>query len=205
MIDTDEYKEYLKDQHKDNMFEEQYLSMGKSWTYRYCNFLKNLLKTFDYSTSRILDVGCREFFTYDYFLEKHDNKIDGIDVGEEGLNYTAKEKKPAIYCDAHKIPDTYKSDWCDLVVSFHAFEHMYDLPKVLKNCDWVLKEGGYLYFAVPVPVKNEKRGHWYDIPSVEAMTKICEEAGFEKVFTKQFPKGMFRNEQEMVGLFKVKR
>ncbi len=202
MTDTDEYKQYLEDQHKDNMFEEQYLEMGKSWTYRYCNFLKNLLKDFDYGNSYVLDVGCREFFTYDWFLEKHGNKIEGIDIGEAGLEYTTKEKKPVKYCDAHKMSDTFKSGWFELVMCFHAFEHMYDLPKVLENCNYVLREEGYLYFAVPVPVKNEKRGHWYDIPSMEAMTKMCEAAGFEKVFAKQFPKGMFRNEQEMVGLFK---
>ena len=205
MTNTDEYKQYLEDQHKDNIFESQYLNMGQSWINRYCNFLReSLLKDFDYATSRILDVGCREFFTYDYFLENCNNKIEGIDVGEEGLNYTAKEKKPAIYCDAHKMLGTYKSDWCDLVMSFHSFEHMYNLPEVLKNCCEILKENGYLYFAVPVPVKNEKRGHWYDIPSVEAMNKMCEDTGFEKVFAKQYPKGMFRNEQEMVGLYQKK-
>jgi len=204
MIDknTEEYKFYIKDQEKDSILEEQYINQGKQWSNKYCNFLTmNLLKNFDYSTKNILDVGCREFFTYDYFKSNFKNDIAGIDVCEKGLEYTNKYNKPAVYCDAHFMQEKFKPESFDLVMSFHAMEHFYDMKKCIENFYKTLAPGGYLYFAVPIPSVNEGRGHWQDIPSESFMINLCTNIGFKKVFSRDFPAGIFRDEREMVALF----
>jgi len=201
MKSTDEYKRYLTDQQEDNAYEPQYRDYGKKVIYKYMDFLSNnLLNQFSFFAAQVLDVGCREFFTDDYFREKYKKSIHGIDIGKEGIEFARSQGKHVAVLDAHEMSKENVGER-DLITAFHCMEHFYDLPQVLSNCYDCLKDDGYLYFAVPVPVKNEQRGYWYSIDSVQDMTKMCERAGFTMVFAKGFPAGVFRNENEMVGLF----
>lgn len=199
------YFDYVKDQEEDEIFDEEHRELGKAWSFKYCDFLtEELLKDEDLEGFDILDVGCREFFTYDYFLEKYNLEIKGIDIGKKGLDYTSQNNKPAVYCDAHKLSNKYEEDTFDLVMSLHCLEHMFDLPKVLSEIYKCLKPDGYLYFAVPIPSHNTGRGHWYDIESTSSMEKMCLSVGFEMLYSNLFPPGKFREEKEMIGLFRKK-
>jgi len=202
-MSEEEYEFYIKDQREDNMLEPQYHEESKGWAYKYCDFLtKNVDKDFNYVRANVLDVGCREFFTADYFQERYKNRITGIDICNAGLDFATSNMKQILDVDAHKLLETFKPNAFNLVMAFHSLEHMYDIELVIKNCAEVLKDRGLLYFAVPVPCKNERRGHWADIPDEEYMVKLCESVGLEKVFSKVFPPGIFRNEQEMVAAFR---
>jgi SAM-dependent methyltransferase len=201
MSDHEEYKFYIKDQREDSILEPQYQEMGKRWSYRYCSHLERLLPNFNFASADILDLGCREFFTFLYFQGKYDNRIKGMDVCEKAKELTVAEGRPFIDCDAHSMETAIKNESLDMIMCFHAFEHMYDLPAVLAKCWDALKPGGYLYFAVPIPCRNEKRGHWYDIPSVEFMDQLCQNLGFKQIEARYHEAGFLRDENEMIGLY----
>jgi SAM-dependent methyltransferase len=202
MVDENEYKKYLEDQITDSMTESQYLEQRKKETYKYCNFLFQKVSTIDPKSSTILDIGCREFFTYDYFKDKFGVEIKGIDVGSAGLDYTAKNKKPAVYLDAHVLSSMFLDNCFDVILSFHALEHMYDLEKVLKQCYACLKTDGVFFFAVPMPSRNEHRGHWVDIPTKQFMVDLCKGLGFKLIYANVFPANCFKTEIEMLGIFR---
>jgi 2-polyprenyl-3-methyl-5-hydroxy-6-metoxy-1,4-benzoquinol methylase len=195
-----DYEFYLEDQKKDGIFPDERVEEGRGWTHQYCNHLiKKLPKDYDFSDKKILEVGAREFFSYEFFRDKFSVTPTGIDICEKGIEKS--KDKGIIELDAHFLDEHFDSDSFDLVMSLHALEHMYDMHKVLRNCNKVLKSGGYLYFAVPIPSFNSRKGHWFDIPSVEKMTEFCEDAGFKKVYTEFFSKEKFRPEPDMIGLF----
>lgn len=196
LFETEEYKVYLKDQLED--------TCADSYDYKYLPYVESKLPKLDYENFKILDVGSRKFDSWDYFREKYNNDIVGIDIGAEGLAYCkAHSKTGMMNVDAHRMSECFDLESYDMIISFHAFEHMYDLPLVVKNCFDLLKPGGYLVFALPVPSFNLKRGHWYDIPDQSAMLQICSNAGFNEVcYNELIDDYRFRPEQEMIGIVK---
>lgn len=195
MFEDPKYKAYLQDQYTD--------TIGAGLDYKYLDYLtKTLMPNFDYKTAKVLDVGGSAFNSWDYFLEHFQNQITGIDIGQQGLELCkAAGKTGMIEQDAHKMDERFEPESFDLIFSSHAFEHMFDLPRVLRNCAKILKSGGFLYFALPMPSFNWGRGHYYDVPNNEAMLKMCKDSGFSKVLHEELVRDLrFRPEQEMVGL-----
>jgi len=150
--------------------------------------------------AKIIDIGTRQFDTYDWFLERYDNKIDGIDVCKVALQKAKVDGKPLREMDAHAIHKYIEPETYDLIISFHAFEHMYDLPRVLRNCAMILKPRGYLYFALPMPSHNWGRGHYLDMPNNRTMWQTLAKAGFEQKYDLLSRHGKFRAGQEIIGL-----
>jgi SAM-dependent methyltransferase len=189
----EEYKQYINDQVNDGF--------GGNKDLEYLGFLtKELKPDLEYSKLEILDVGTREFRSYDFFLEQFGCKITGIDICKVALERAKQEKKPLIELDAHLLNTEFCENTLDLIISFHAFEHMYDLPRVLRHCFNALKPNGYLYFALPVPVFNWKRGHWYTVEKIDDMKKLLRAAGFKNEWSIHSKEGKFRPDIEMIGL-----
>jgi 2-polyprenyl-3-methyl-5-hydroxy-6-metoxy-1,4-benzoquinol methylase len=196
-FDSSEYEVYYKDQVQDNN------ALIPDIINKYLELLtKELLPDLDYPSISILDVGARGFESWDYFIDTYSKEIVGIDIGAEGLEYCKEHNKHGmIELDAHKMKEHFPEEEFDLIIALHSFEHMYDLPLVLENCNKVLKPGGYVFFALPMPSYNWKRGHWYDVPTNEAMLKMCDEAGLNKVLYHEWNRDLkYRPEQEMIGL-----
>lgn len=155
MDQVNTYEEYLKDQMDDH------LGADYDKLVKYCDDF--LVRThFDPKRKMILDLGCREFHTFQYFKEKYDTEIIGIDVGIEGHNYARSLSRPSIFCDAHDMR-LFGNEVFDAILSIHVLEHMYDLDKAVKESARILKPGGIFYIAVPFPCNNLKKGHWQDI------------------------------------------
>lgn len=197
MVDfnSKEYNEYLKDQKEDNVapgYDEKYLTFLES----------SILPGYAFKDKKILDIGSRTFDGWEYFIDKHDTRITGIDVGVDGLEYCRQRNKSGmIECDAHRMDEFFQGTSFDFITAFHSFEHMFDLAKVLHNCFKLLNAGGYLYFALPIPSYNWKKGHWFDVPDESYMIQLCKDAGFSTVlYSNVFPACTFRPEQEMLGL-----
>lgn len=196
-FDSEEYGVYYKDQVQDNN------ALMPEVINKYLDLLtQNLLPKLDYKEIDILDVGARGFESWDYFLDRYDREILGIDIGQEGLDYCKKHDKTGmIEIDAHRMGEKFGSESFDLIIALHSFEHMYDLPLVLRNCTNILKPEGYVFFALPMPSFNWKRGHWYDVPTNEAMLQMCKDAGLTKILYEEWVRDLrYRPEQEMVGL-----
>lgn len=165
-----EYQQYLNDQITDNLsrdYDAQYLD----------TFVGKTIYTYDRDL-KVLDIGARTFSSWDWWYAFCDIRPTGIDVCADALALARKQGKRLIDCDAHCLQDVVDDGSLDIITAFHSFEHMYDLPCVIKNCFNALKPGGLLYLAVPIPSFNWKRGHWYDIPDEKAMLKLCTDAGF---------------------------
>lgn len=191
-----EYQEYLKDQIDD--------TPGAGIDHKYLNFLLlELLPNFDYHNAKVLDVGAGKFMSWDFFKENFQNEIVGIDINRAGLEFCREQdKKGMIELDAHEMCEKLVPNQFNLVISFHTLEHMFDLPRVLRNCLEVLKETGYFFFAIPMPSYNWKKGHWYDIPTPKFMLDLCRRIGFKEVFWEVFGDSRFRPEREMVCLLR---
>lgn len=196
-LNSEEYKKYLKDQVDDNW--------AGSYDSKYIALLESLLPNYDFAKAKVLDVGTRAFDSWNIFLDKWNNRITGIDVGAEGIEYCKKHNKEGfIECDAHRLREKFDAASFDLVMAFHSFEHMYDLPMVLRQCHEVLKPGGHIFFALPIPSFNWMKGHWYDVPSEEAMQKLCQDAGFGKIiYSERYTDLRIRPEPEMVALLEA--
>lgn len=194
MFGSPEYRKYFQDQRLDNN-----VTNISDQIFKYMDHLEGLIP--DVIHKKVLDVGCRSFDTYDwYFKKNYESDIVGIDIGIEGLEYCFQQGKPCLYCDAHKLLETFPPVTFDLVLSFHSLEHMYDMPLVLCNMYKVLKPGGFLFLAVPIPSMNEGKGHWVDIPSGEHMCRVCMEAGFQKPIYEETVNCKFRIANEYVAL-----
>ena len=196
-LDSPEYQTYLKDQVGDNLSE--------SFDSKYLAILEKLIPDFNFSSTKIIDVGTRKFDSWEYFIEKYSNEITGIDVGAEGIEHCRKHnKKGFIELDAHRLREKFDAATFDLVIAFHSFEHMYDLPLVLRQCHEILKPGGFIFFALPIPSYNWMKGHWYDVPSEEAMIDLCKAAGFKRiVYSERYTDLRIRPEPEMVALLEA--
>ena len=193
-LESTEYQKYLLDQRKDNN-----VTHLSEQIFKYMNHLEKLLP--DTLHKKTLDIGCRSFDTYDWFTTyNHGADIIGIDIGEEGLEYCAKKGKPCFNHDAHFLAEAFHKESFDLVLAFHSLEHMYDMPLVLRNIYEVLKPGGYLYLAVPIPSVNEGKGHWVDIANGEEMRAACIGAGFQSPVYEETVNCKFRIANEYVAL-----
>lgn len=193
-----EYDLYLDDQVND--------TLGAGVDDKYLDYLTEvLLPDYPYKDKKILDVGAGKFMSWDYFLKKYEKEIEGIDIGVSSLAFCQNNFKDGLKeCDAHKMDEIFEPESFDFLLSFHALEHMFDLPKVLLQCNRVLRMDGFFYLAVPIPAENWHKGHWYDIPNCEAMELMLKEAGFKRIFSKYINDNSFRPQPEMVGLFQKK-
>lgn len=199
-FEDQKYAEYMQDQTNENI--------GAGPDAKYLDFLtKTLCPDIDFNKMTILDLGCSAFNSWDYFKagEKSTRKnprphMTGIDVSTIAEELCIKNKKRFHNVDAHKMESYFQPGSFDMVYSSHSFEHMLYLPKVLENCAYVLRPGGLLFYALPMPAFNWGRGHWYDVPNNEAMLEMLTQAGFENVFEELVRDLRFRPQQEMVGL-----
>lgn len=192
---TAEYQAYLIDQIND--------TVGAGLDDKYLDYLcKALQPGLDYHSMKILDVGPSKFLSWDYFREHYQNDITGIDIGRDGLEYCRERNKTGmIEQDAHTMNERFEAESFDFCISFHAIEHLLDVPQVLRNIFYVLKPGSKFYFSLPCPAPKRDRGHVYEIMSIEAMLQLCKDAGFNKVLHSELVSDLrFRPEQEMICL-----
>ena len=192
-FESEDYKIYLQDQTSE--------TLGAGIDYKYFTHLvEDILPDFDYSNTKILDVGTGSFNSYLFFKEKYNNIITGIEIATISLEKSAKDGTGVLNIDAHRMCEYFKNETFDLVYSSHSLEHMFDLPLVIKNCYKVLKSGGYFYFSLPIPCYNWKKGHWYDVPDISTMTRYCINEGFVMVHSEYSTNGKYRAENEMIAL-----
>ncbi len=194
-----DYKQYIADQKSDSL--ALVPEVIETAVVRYLNFFtKKYDKQIDFKKAKILDVGCREFFSYDFFKKNYSNLISGIEIGNDALEFSKRKNIKEL--DIHFMDQKLKQNSYDIILSFHVFEHMYDLSLALNNCYNLLKRGGLLFFAIPMPAKDVRRSHWVNIPNRKFMDSLLTRAGFKLLYSKTHKENVFRNEPEMIGIFK---
>lgn len=194
-LDHPDYSIYIENQRAE--------TGGAGVDHKYLSYLVDtLLPDFDYSGARVLDVGAGMFKSFDYFLERFNNKIVGIEIAEMSIKYAEENNLPLYDIDAHLMDEYFAEKSMDLVVSLHSLEHMLDMPLVLSNCYKILRPEGYFFFALPIPVAQlaKHEGHWYPCDTPEEMVSLTTGAGFTMVTHFMSENDQFRAGSEFVGL-----
>lgn len=187
------YSEYLKDQVEDSASGGQEVA--------YLEYLPTLLPEVTFDEMEILDIGSGVFSAYEFLTSRFSPRLAvAVDVCKESIDQAEALGRPVLEFDAHDLGNLFSPESFDWVLSFHSFEHMFDLPLVLHNAFQVLRPGGYLFCALPIPSYNWGRGHWYNVPNVSDMENLLEEAGFSLCHSELVRDLRFRPEQEGVFL-----
>lgn len=127
-----------------------------------------------YMKGRLLDFGCGskpykslfpadEYIGLDYESKGHSHDFEEIDVIYDGVN----------------VP--FENSYFDSVLSTEVFEHVFNLPHVLKELNRVLKPGGHLLITCPFVWNEHEVPHDFARYTVFALQSMLEEAGFEIV------------------------
>jgi SAM-dependent methyltransferase len=123
------------------------------------------LKTQDLSGKDVLDLGCgyggRVAY---YFLKGNPRSIVGIEISARMARLARDSVR--LICDDRRISFSvgagealpFRDESFDLILSYDVFEHVADLPRVLRECHRVLRAGGRLYALFP-PYYNPRAHH----------------------------------------------
>jgi ubiquinone/menaquinone biosynthesis C-methylase UbiE len=95
----------------------------------------------------LLDIGCRDFGLQQKFYQYSD-KVHIVDIDFDVLGEFNDKKKRFTTCgDACRLP--YKDNTFDGVLCAEVIEHVPSAIEMLKECNRVLKKGGFLMITTP--------------------------------------------------------
>lgn len=156
------------------------------------DFFQNGINT----PQRLLDVGCGEGFTMDYFHKKGWD-VCGIDYSVEGVRRQNPEMEPFvipgdIYVRIEELI-AHKNQY-DVICILNVLEHVIDPVMTLKQLQKLLSPGGLLIILVPndfsalqqklLSEGKISRQFWVKVPdhlnyfSKESLIALCEDQGF---------------------------
>jgi len=132
----------------------------------------------------LVDLGCGEM-PYRQFLLDHNKKIQryvGIDLPHSDYH---KDVKPGLFWNGKKIG--LQNSSVDIVMATELFEHLQNLPQVLKEIYRILKFKGRLFFTVPFvwPLHETPHDEFRYTPF--SLMRLINNAGFRRI--KIFPLG----------------
>ncbi|WP_457625096.1 methyltransferase domain-containing protein [Persephonella sp.] len=93
---------------------------------------------------KILDIGCGTGFLYRF--SGWENTV-GIDIAEDMIRFYKKFNQNAVLADMEELP--FKENSFDYVVSNFSL-HWADFEKTVSQVRYILKDGGYFIFNIPV-------------------------------------------------------
>ena len=121
---------------------------------------------------KVLDFGCgakpykslfsnaTEYVGVDYSSEGHDHSNEDIDF----------------YYDGHTLP--FQDASFDAIFSSEVFEHVFNLPEIIKELNRVLKTGGLLFFTCPFVFPEHEVPVDYARYSQFALKDLLQKNGF---------------------------
>ncbi len=105
-------------------------------------------------TYKILDVGCGSG-NLCFFLAKKCEKIVGIDISKNAINFAKdmKQKLSIHNCDFIKVSETkdfpFKKDYFDIIFLSEIIEHLDKPSNIIKKSLNVLKKKGVIFLTTP--------------------------------------------------------
>lgn len=94
----------------------------------------------------ILDVGCGSGATMKEYVKE--NLVVGIDIMNSALLEAKTNGLHTIKCDIN-YPLPIRTEFADVIVVMHVFEHVFDLELLIDEIVKALKRNGYLICAIP--------------------------------------------------------
>ncbi|MEZ5024880.1 MAG: methyltransferase domain-containing protein [Chitinophagales bacterium] len=121
---------------------------------------------------RLLDFGCgekpyMELFSVDEYI--------GLDIEKSG--HTHENSNVDVYYDGKVIP--FDSGYFDSFFSSEVFEHVFNLPIVLKEINRVIKPGGKLLITVPFAIHEHEEPFDFARYTTFGVKSILNDNGFE--------------------------
>ncbi len=151
----------------------------------------------------ILEVGCGAGGIIDYFREKG-HHVKGIDLGEEYINY-GKEKHN-LDLEIGTLNELSLQKKPDLIIYSHVLEHILDIKSEIDLIKNIMKKDTILYVEVPGIkqihnnydsniLKYFQNAHTFHF-TLESLTNLMHQTGFELIFGNQFIMSAFKLGQE---------
>ena len=123
---------------------------------------------------RLMDFGCgskpyKSLFTVDEYI--------GIDFENPGHDHTNEQID--VYYDGKKIP--FDDNYFDSAFSSEVFEHVFNLPEVLKEIHRVMKKDALILITCPFAICEHEAPNDFARYSSYALRDIMQKNGFEVV------------------------
>ena len=139
-------------------------------------------------SKRYLDFGCGTGALI-HHLNKNNWEACGVEPSEKARNFSSVTD--CLYSSLASLPQTN----FDIIALWHVLEHLPDPTSSLKEFHAQLKQGGYLFLALPNFNSfdaNYYKDYWaaYDVPrhlwhfSAQGITQLCDQCGLELVASK---------------------
>lgn len=127
-----------------------------------------------YMKGRLLDFGCgnkpyRELLKVDDYV--------GLDIETSGHSHEGEDID--VFYDGRTIP--FDNDSFDSVFTSEVFEHVFNLPEVLKELHRVLRPGGHMLMTLPFVWEEHEVPYDFARYTSFAIEHLMKEAGFEIV------------------------
>lgn len=122
---------------------------------------------------RVLDFGCGAKPYKSLFVNA--TEYIGVDFSSEGHDHTNEDID--FYYDGNTLP--FEDASFDAIFSSEVFEHIFNLPQIIKELHRVLKRGGTLFFTCPFVFPEHEVPVDYARYSQFALKDLLQKAGFD--------------------------
>ncbi len=211
---SDDYLEHSN--RKTDLFSIAYIKAREiMFGYKY-----RIIKKF-ITNGEILDIGAGSGH-YLNFMSKKGFKCTGIEMSGRARAFAKDTFDIDIYPDDHFYNSTFVQKY-DLISLWHVLEHLYDLEKVVKRIDDLLKPKGHLIIAVPnyngfEQVVYKKYWSGWDVPrhlwhfSPKSMKQLLAKNNFVVTEMKMMPfdpffntllSNKYRNGHPIINVFRM--
>jgi 2-polyprenyl-3-methyl-5-hydroxy-6-metoxy-1,4-benzoquinol methylase len=162
---------------KENYYDDEYFAWQKKMGIFGGKKNASKFRKYLHKESEVLDFGCGG----GYLLANIDVKMKiGVEINDVARNQAIKNGVEAFkYCA--EVPDNY----CDVIISNHALEHVFNPFEELKSLKRILKPMGKIVFVVPNEKskkfdKNDINKHLYTWTAMN-LGNLFEAVGFDVI------------------------
>ncbi len=159
---------------KKNEFQPNFLGifLNPYFILRY-NIYKIIKKiSYNLNIDKVLDFGCgskpyQSCFNYKEYI--------GVDIQNSGHDH--KNENIDVFYDGNKIP--FNDEYFDFVFSSEVFEHIFNLDKIIKELNRVLKKDGKMLITLPFVWNEHEEPYDYARYTSFAIKEMLNKNGFE--------------------------
>lgn len=126
-------------------------------------------------SGQVLDFGCGSKPYADLFA--HAGSYVGVDLQVSGHDH--HDSKIDVFYDGQTLP--FADGQFDSVISFEVFEHIFNLPRVLKEICRVTRPSGCLLISIPFAWNEHEIPYDYARYTSFGISHLLEESGYEVV------------------------
>ena len=124
-------------------------------------------------SGRVLDFGCGSKPYEQLFA--HTSEYVGVDLEVTGHNHS--DSKIDVFYDGEMLP--FPDVRFDAVVSFEVFEHVFNLPEIVREINRVTCDSGHLLISIPFAWNEHEVPYDFARYTSFGITHVLKEGGYE--------------------------